>query len=235
VVIADFILNWQFRVALDANLQAYDDAQAVWSNFGAGRVSYETLVRAGEKVDATYHSVNALETTVDVIRIVMALVILAAYLALARGDRCSVGLLLMPTPAWRYWATTGVFVGLLVTAVLLPLAVAWRLLEWRLDHILKGGLLQFWVSAPLLEEIIYRGAVCTPIAARWGARPAIVVSGILFGLIHVVYDSANPINLLAGFFLAWTFLKSNSILVPMLFHAGGNVMFFYLATALLPR
>jgi len=59
--------------------------------------------------------------------------------------------------------------------------------------------------------------------ALLGPRGTIVASGLLFGALHVLYGNPGPDNLLAGFLLAWTYLRSGSILVPFALHALGNL------------
>ena len=49
---------------------------------------------------------------------------------------------------------------------------------------------------------------------------------MLFGLLHVVYGNPGPDNLVAGFFLAWSFLKSGTIVVPVVLHSLGNACVF---------
>jgi membrane protease YdiL (CAAX protease family) len=57
-----------------------------------------------------------------------------------------------------------------------------------------------------------------------GCWKTIAASGVLFGLLHVVYGNPSPENLVGGFFLAWAYLKSESILIPFILHAGGNLI-----------
>jgi hypothetical protein len=39
--------------------------------------------------------------------------------------------------------------------------------------------------------------------------------------LHVVYGNPSPENMVGGFFLAWTFLKSETILIPVILHSVG--------------
>lgn len=76
--------------------------------------------------------------------------------------------------------------------------------------------------APVLEESVYRLFVCVPLVPLIGCRSTIIASGILFGLLLVLYGNPSPENLFGGFFLAWAYLKSKSIVVPLLLHGIGN-------------
>jgi CAAX protease family protein len=82
--------------------------------------------------------------------------------------------------------------------------------------------LQMCVFTPLHEEAVYRLALCVPLAALSRPWTAIVLSGLIFGLLHFLYGNPSPENLVGGFFLAWAFLKSGSIYVPVLLHSLGN-------------
>ena len=84
----------------------------------------------------------------------------------------------------------------------------------------------FWscVFAPLWEEIIYRQAVCVWLAPLVGATLCIVIDGALFGGLHFLYGNPSPDNFIAGYFLAWAFLKSGTLWLPILLHASGNLV-----------
>jgi membrane protease YdiL (CAAX protease family) len=79
------------------------------------------------------------------------------------------------------------------------------------------------VVAPVLEEVLYRLALCVPLAVWLGPWTAIVVSGLAFAGLHVAAGNPSPENLVGGLFLAWAYLKSESIFVPVLLHSLGNL------------
>jgi membrane protease YdiL (CAAX protease family) len=49
------------------------------------------------------------------------------------------------------------------------------------------------------------------------------LSGITFGMLHILNGNAAADNMVAGFFLGWAFLKSGSIVVPIVLHSLGNL------------
>jgi membrane protease YdiL (CAAX protease family) len=79
------------------------------------------------------------------------------------------------------------------------------------------------VFAPVVEEAIYRLALCVPLAVWLGPWRAIVVSGLAFAGVHLLGGNPSPENLVGGLFLAWAYLKSESIVVPVLLHSLGNL------------
>jgi membrane protease YdiL (CAAX protease family) len=85
---------------------------------------------------------------------------------------------------------------------------------------------------PVMEEFIYRVALCVPlvlIVSPWGA---IAASGIVFAFLHVLYGNPSPENAIGGFVLAWVYLKSGSIYVPIGLHALGNFLLLLAQVAL---
>lgn len=150
-------------------------------------------------------------------------------LRLADGDIASIGLV-APVGGWRRWFR--VAGCLLIVAVTLGAMVfaTWALSDKPLPkplltkHTLLPALVPMCILYPILEETIYRAVLCVGVAVIFGDRWAIVASGVSFALLHVLYGNPSPENLLGGFVLAWAFLRSGSLWVPLLLHAGGNAL-----------
>jgi uncharacterized protein len=82
------------------------------------------------------------------------------------------------------------------------------------------------IIIPIAEELFFRGMVFGWMRERWGVWPAILLSGVVFGLIHIQPAVAIPAGLL-GIGLAWLYQRHRSLWSPILVHALNN------ATALL--
>jgi len=149
----------------------------------------------------------------------------------AGWDDATLGLHLRPRQGWLYWGVAAVVIGLLTL-----LAVsAWALFLWIRGSELAapqvfGAYRDFWpfllstcVLAPILEEVLCRLAVCAPAKRLIGPWPAIALSGIVFASLHFWTGAANPANVVAGFFFAWAYLKSETLAVPVALHALGNL------------
>lgn len=155
----------------------------------------------------------------------------AVLIALARGDRASLGLVLRARQPWRYWLRLtlwcGAIVGgfsILVGFALVALdAVAWPPAPWFHQ---TGDFWPWFISAvviaPILEEPIYRLVLCAPLVRVAGPIPTIVVSGSVFGLLHFLYGNPGPDNFIAGYILGWAYLHSGTLLLPIVLHALGN-------------
>lgn len=84
------------------------------------------------------------------------------------------------------------------------------------------------IMAPLFEEIIFRGIIMKGLLNK-GMKPltAIVISALLFGLVH-----GNPWQLigavLLGCVLGLVYYKTKSLLLPILLHAFNNLTAVFL-------
>ena len=79
------------------------------------------------------------------------------------------------------------------------------------------------VIAPVAEELAFRGYLYGVLKRYFGAVPALVLSGILFSLIHLNLPSFFPLLVLASVF-ALAYELSGSLLVPMTMHALFNAL-----------
>lgn len=152
------------------------------------------------------------------------------YGALAGWHYESLGWRAKPRQGWLYWVKAGLIFAAIILAVgliLWGLIVAFgiEVTAWRYDLSLS----KFWdwlphscIVAPIMEETIYRFALCSAAVAVTKPWVAILLSGFLFAALHVVYGNPGVDNVLAGFLLGWAYLKSGSLLVPIGLHAAGN-------------
>ena len=82
--------------------------------------------------------------------------------------------------------------------------------------------------APVAEELAFRGYLYGVIKRFFGAVPALLLSGILFALIHLNLPSFFPL-LVLGWVFALAYELSGSLLVPMTMHALFNALNLVLA------
>lgn len=76
------------------------------------------------------------------------------------------------------------------------------------------------VVAPVTEEFIFRGVLLHRWGVKWGVRPAIVLTSVLFGVLH-----SNLIGLFVfGVVMSLLYLSTRSLLVPMIAHATNNAI-----------
>ena len=76
------------------------------------------------------------------------------------------------------------------------------------------------ILAPVLEETLFRGILINRWGTRWGVPAAVIASSIAFGILH-----ANPVGIgMAGLVMALLYLKTGTLIVPILFHAANNLL-----------
>lgn len=75
----------------------------------------------------------------------------------------------------------------------------------------------------ILEEAMFRGILLRGLLTRYSITTSIVVSALLFGLIHV-----QPIQIITGVFvgllLGIVFVKTHSLLYTIILHFAANAM-----------
>lgn len=162
------------------------------------------------------------------------LVAIAAVVLVQRAPLTAIGLRRGLLPSRRFWfeATLALAVAFAVLAAsMLVVHVARHGMVWPADVApptwsYAEVLCQMLVEAPLGEELLYRWMLVTALVTVLPRWATVIISGVAFGYLHVVYGVAAPNNLIAGFVFAWMYLKSGNILVPVAFHALGNAAVF---------
>jgi membrane protease YdiL (CAAX protease family) len=91
------------------------------------------------------------------------------------------------------------------------------------------GILCLTLLAPILEELLFRGAIIRLLLPHYKPWIAILISGLIFGVIH-----ANPAQtvpaILIGCALGWVYYLTRSVLPCILIHIFNNGMSVFLST-----
>ena len=81
------------------------------------------------------------------------------------------------------------------------------------------------IAAPILEELIFRGIMLDGLLRIYSPTKAVIVSSLLFGLIHL-----NPAQFvggaLVGGFMGWVYVHTRSVMATILIHASFNLTAF---------
>ena len=81
------------------------------------------------------------------------------------------------------------------------------------------------IAAPVLEELIFRGIMLDGLLRIYSPTKAVIVSSLLFGLIHL-----NPAQFvggaLVGCFMGWVYVHTRSVMATILIHASFNLTAF---------
>ena len=95
--------------------------------------------------------------------------------------------------------------GFLVSALIGLLDWIPNIMEQSFDILQSGwgGILAIAIIGPVLEEILFRGAITRALLQQYNPTKAILISALLFGVFHI-----NPAQILPAFLigilLAWT-------------------------------
>jgi len=146
------------------------------------------------------------------------------------------GLGLQRSKRWKREIGTGLAFGLLLMAFIFGL-------EWTLGWVrvlgfawqrqppmtLFGVLLgyaSFYTFVAFGEEIAFRGYILQNLRQDWGTLVALLASSFLFALLHGLNPHFTPLALvgiaLAGVFMAYGYLLSGSLWLPIAFHFAWN-------------
>jgi membrane protease YdiL (CAAX protease family) len=148
---------------------------------------------------------------------------------LTRGDRASLGLVVRLRPGYRYWAKVTLGIGAAVGGFCVVAGFLLRVMGTPVSipatppEQILSTLTSYGISTPVLEEALYRLVLCVALIRIAGPGWTIFASGAIFAALHFVWGNASPDNFIAGYFLAWAFLKSGSILTPIVLHSLGNL------------
>lgn len=91
-----------------------------------------------------------------------------------------------------------------------------------------GGVLAIAIVGPVLEELLFRGAITKALLQQYNPTKAILFSAFLFGVFHI-----NPAQILPAFLigilLAWTYYKTESLIPCIFMHILNNSLAVYLS------
>ena len=81
------------------------------------------------------------------------------------------------------------------------------------------------VAAPIAEEIIFRGVVYKTLANYFSTTIAILLSGIVFSLLHLDWFFILQISVM-GILLAYCYRKTQTLITPIVAHMVVNFLYF---------
>lgn len=85
------------------------------------------------------------------------------------------------------------------------------------------------VLAPLLEEVVFRGVLLRGLLRRFSAPVSIVLSAVMFSLVHIEAFDVDQLPIMVdtflwGVVLAWFALRTGNLSVSILLHASSNLL-----------
>jgi len=107
-----------------------------------------------------------------------------------------------------------------------------NLMESTFDTLQSGwlGILSIAIFGPVLEELLFRGAITNALLKKYNPTKAIILSALVFGIFHI-----NPAQIvtatLIGLLLGWIYYKTESLTPCILIHILNNSLSVYLSSA----
>jgi membrane protease YdiL (CAAX protease family) len=160
-------------------------------------------------------------------------VIAAVLLALARGLDLQRVFAYVRPPSWPRalgWSAAALAGVWVVGAALAPFLNAGKEQglvpkQWEPSHAgaYAANFVVIVVVAPLLEESLFRGFGISALEPRLGARAAVVLTSVAWGLAHGLVDGL-PVLVAFGLILGYVRLRTASVFPGMLTHAVFNAI-----------
>ena len=114
-----------------------------------------------------------------------------------------------------------------------------RVIEEQVVPLFAGctvwGIAAISILAGVGEEALFRGVIQTNFTGAMGVVPALLVTSVLFGLVHFVTSTYAVMAGIIGLYLGMISIWSGNLLVPMVVHALYDfVALMYLARYMRP-
>lgn len=83
------------------------------------------------------------------------------------------------------------------------------------------------ILGPVVEEIIFRGIMIERLGTKYNYRWAVIISSVIFAILHL-----SPIGaFIFGVALSLVYLKTESLMIPILIHIANNTIAVFLMIA----
>ena len=128
---------------------------------------------------------------------------------------------------------------LVVSGVLTQIFPQWastqNVVETTLQVDTRWGLLVSFLSvgvmAPLCEELLFRGYLYHAVRVKFGKWASVIITSFLFAIVHGQWFQMVPL-FMAGVFLNWFYLRSESLIATVLMHSAWNTFSLFLVVYL---
>ncbi|MYL63445.1 CPBP family intramembrane metalloprotease [Bacillus hwajinpoensis] len=160
--------------------------------------------------------------------------ILAVYFIALKPHRLGWNVVGMCPFSRAYWKWIIVWIVVLIATSLLILILMDFLkigLENRKTESMKVnmtwvtfiiGFISAAIISPIYEEIFYRGFLYKWFRMKWGVGAGILLSSLIFTIVHIPTYNTLPVNFISGVIFAWTYEKSGSIWPGIIIHGTFN-------------
>ena len=130
-----------------------------------------------------------------------------------------------------FWCVLAAFGAIIPSSYLqemMPELPNWAEKEFELIMNNRFGYFIVGLLAPLVEELVFRGAILRALL-RWKSNPwiGIVISAVMFSAIHM-NPAQMPHAFLIGLLLGWMYYRTDSIVPGVVYHWVNNTIAYVL-------
>lgn len=140
----------------------------------------------------------------------------------------------LPTIAtWRKFFPLGVFASFTATVATMPLMALSLIFPEHSSYAqteLANEILFAVVVAPILEELFFRGLLLRTLEKRLSERKALVISSVLFGILH--FNPGIPGHILVGFVLGRLAQLTGGLWISIALHMSYNAFVIFLGLSI---
>ena len=129
---------------------------------------------------------------------------------------------------WCVLASFGAIIPSVYLQEMMPELPNWAEKEFELIMNNRFGYFIVGLLAPLVEELVFRGAILRALL-RWKSNPwiGIVISAVMFSAIHM-NPAQMPHAFLIGLLLGWMYYRTDSIVPGVVYHWVNNTIAYVL-------
>lgn len=129
---------------------------------------------------------------------------------------------------WCVLAAFGAIIPSTYLQEMMPELPNWAEKEFELIMNNRFGYFIIGLLAPLVEELVFRGAILRALL-RWKSNPwiGIVISAVMFSAIHM-NPAQMPHAFLIGLLLGWMYYRTDSIVPGVVYHWVNNTIAYVL-------
>ncbi len=145
-------------------------------------------------------------------------------------DRTAFRSLGLQTQRWLAKLATGWGLGTLLQFLIFAVMgiAGWLTVEWADPQPVDLSVsILSWLIISFNEELSFRGYILQRLAQAWGLPAAVLVSSLVFAMVHVLNPNFQPLAMVglfvAGLLLACAYLVSRSLWLPIGLHIGWNL------------
>jgi membrane protease YdiL (CAAX protease family) len=200
-------------------------------------VAHQVVMFSGEEENGRSWGILQPPIWFQIMWFCIPVVVVGVLILLGRVSRKDVGLTLGQPKVTLFWIALGAGIDAVArlaffgAVILCARFTDWNVPEdWLQPFVPVASL--FWplilidcVNAPLFEEFLNRGVAVPALERVGGWWFAILGSGVVWACVHMIVRGPEtiPFYVIQGMFLSWVFLKSRSLLVPIVLHSLNNL------------